>query len=470
MSALKKTLATATAFAMAATMVACSGNGGNTSTQASKEGGSDTGSTASSQKRVINVGTWWEIYYTSDHDDIYDNPAVTNTETAQMQLDNMRAIEEKYNIELHFVNLTWDGIMESINTSIMAGTPDCDIYMVDLQFGVPAVLNGWAQPISSFAAEDSDIYTDQVVMKYLNVLDMEEDYLFAGNSINTSAYVLGFNMDAINSNGLENPQDLYDAGEWTWDKFYEYCKTLTQDTDGDGKIDQYGYTGWWTTFFSQMNLANGASVASTETEGLSSPETLETLEFISKLYSDGYARPWDPDDWNINVSAAADGEAVFWTTAAWVEQSYFIDSETGETPFEIGIVPFPIGPSGDQETNATRSETDNWQFIPVGIEDPTTVYNVYYDWCNWYNFDTTYRDDTEWSENMMYSGGDDDLSARNFEYLKAMGTNSQLELWDKLGVDLGIYGLVVVDGTTPAQIQEEHASEIQAALDAYMGK
>ena len=91
----------------------------------------------SGEKRTITVGTWYDHYYTSDHKEITDNPNVTDEETAKMQLDNIRAIEEKYNIELKFVNLTWDGTVESINTSIMAGVPECDIYEVDLQEHLP---------------------------------------------------------------------------------------------------------------------------------------------------------------------------------------------------------------------------------------------------------------------------------------------------------------------------------------------
>ena len=46
-------------------------------------------------QRTIKVGIWWDYYYTSAHNDIYDNPQVGNTETAQMQLDNVRRIEKK---------------------------------------------------------------------------------------------------------------------------------------------------------------------------------------------------------------------------------------------------------------------------------------------------------------------------------------------------------------------------------------
>ncbi|MCC8100802.1 MAG: hypothetical protein LIP11_00570 [Clostridiales bacterium] len=33
----------------------------------------------------------------------------------------------------------------------------------------------------------------------------------------------------LDNAGLESPNDLYERGEWTWDKWREYMITLTQD-------------------------------------------------------------------------------------------------------------------------------------------------------------------------------------------------------------------------------------------------
>lgn len=54
------------------------------------------------------------------------------------------------------------------------GTLDCDIYLTDPQFGIPAALNGYAQKISSYAPADSDILNDQVVLRPFNVLGSNE--------------------------------------------------------------------------------------------------------------------------------------------------------------------------------------------------------------------------------------------------------------------------------------------------------
>jgi multiple sugar transport system substrate-binding protein len=52
---------------------------------------------------------------------------------------------------------------------------------------------------------------------------------------NVSSLVVYYNVDLFNANGVPLPK----AG-WTWDEFVEAAETLTQDTDGDGTIDQYG--------------------------------------------------------------------------------------------------------------------------------------------------------------------------------------------------------------------------------------
>ena len=67
---------------------------------------------------------------------------------------------------------------------------------------------------------------------------------------------------------LENPQDLYDRGEWTWEKFREYCRILTKDTDGDNNIDQWGYSGWWNPVLDKLVYSFSTSYTSS---GLSTP-------------------------------------------------------------------------------------------------------------------------------------------------------------------------------------------------------
>ncbi|MCM1182889.1 MAG: extracellular solute-binding protein [Roseburia sp.] len=468
MKGLKKLLALGLSATMVLGLAACGGssdapanNASDSSASANNTAAADNSSSSSTEierpteKRIITIGTWYDHYYTSDHTSIEDNPDVTDVEIAQMQLDNMRAIEEKYNVELRFVNLTWDGTIESINTSIMAGQPDCDIYETDVQFGVPAAFNGYAAALEDFLPADADVLTDKQILKPLDI-GTDKTYLFKVVSLGDQlgGYPLGFNMDMINEAGLENPQDLWDRGEWTWDKFEEYCIALTKDTDGDGVTDVYGYGGWWTNMLANLLMSNGATIAAGATETLSSPETGEVLNYINTLYNvDKCARPWDPDDWDSNNSCYKTGEICFFIAPAWT-------ITPDELNFEFGVVPWPVGPNGNKDTNNGMALAGNAYMIANGVEDPAFVYQVFEDWNNWYDGDTELRDDVEWFENQM-------VTERNYEYLLELGQREQFDLWQTISVEnFNVIGMLAGE-VTPAQLQEQAKQEFQTGLDAF---
>lgn len=426
-----------------------------TPTEAGSDSNDNNGKYPLAEKRTIKIGTWYDIYYTSEHQSPDDNPKVTNNETAQMQIDNIRAIEEKYNVEIIFKNMTWEGVVESINVSIMAGVPDCDIYMVDLQFGIPAVMNGLAQPIESFASADSDIFTDQTVMRYLNIGNQEQSYLFGGNAVNADSYPLAFNLDMLEELNLENPQDLWDRGEWTWEKWREYLIATTRDVDGDGSTDVYGYGGFWTNFLNQMLMSNGANIAGGLEEGLTSTPTIEVLDYIYQMYNvDKTAKAWNQDDWDVNGYLWKDGLVAFWPVAHWM-----LEKNIDLLEYEVGIVPWPVGPNGNKDTNAGYMTAGNYQFIPVGVEDPETVYNVYYDWVNWFNGDLSYRDDTEWAENCY-------VTERNFQYVIEMGSKQSVDIWGSLPGGFSLVPLMSGEKTA-SQLAEENKLIIQEGIDQY---
>ncbi len=417
-----------------------------------------------STPRTIRVGSWYDFWYDSNDKDIYSNPNVGDLEDAQMMFDNLKRVEEKYNIRLEYVNLTWEGVTESISTSIMSGTPDCDIYMVDLiGMGVPAMFNGYVACLEDFMPAEADIFNDQTVLKNFKMPDSDQSYFFTSVGGNNGGCLLGFNADMIDEAGLENPQDLYDRGEWTWEKFREYCRILTKDTDGDTVTDQWGYSGFFTDMFASLLMSNNAHVAGGEKEGLSSPATIEVLDFAYQLYQvDKTARPFDYANWDLNASIYNTGTVGFWTTQIWFQHANGLSSDVG---FEIGMVPWPIGPSGNQETNSQVVAGGSWYFIPVGVERPELVLSVFEEIQNWYNGDVTLRDDTEWNE-------DGCETERNWGYMKAAGeTMPWFDLWANVSGLSAIQDVIAVDSdaaSTAAQAAEKYKQVVQDYLDTYI--
>ena len=78
---------------------------------------------ADAEPRTITIGVWWDIYYDSTHESVESDPAYSGSLSDQMRFDNVKNVEEKYNVRFEYVNMTYAGVKESINTSILAGTP-----------------------------------------------------------------------------------------------------------------------------------------------------------------------------------------------------------------------------------------------------------------------------------------------------------------------------------------------------------
>ena len=424
-------------------------------------------------ERTIKVGVWWDYFYTSVHTDINEDPLLTNTETAQMKLDNVRRIEEKYNCRIEFVNLGWDGIMSSINTSVTAGTPECDIYETDLQFGIPAVLNGLAQDITTFASENSDLYGDQKIIKFLKAEGKEilgkGEYFFTEQGPAQTGIFLGYNATMINDLGLEDPQALYNKGEWTWEKFAEYAKAGTKDVDNDGTTDIYGFGGVFTDLVNGLVLNNGGSIVQGDMEGLSSTPVVESFEFINQLYNtDKSARPWNGNDWNDNMLAWSDGKVMFWSAQAWLlkQEIDAARAEGAELPFEFHVVPYPTGPSGDGVP--TSPTIGNWYIIPVGVQEPGKVLQIYEEFLNWHGGDSEYRDDPTWFESCFTTMEDVDIAYKCCANLKMDTWGSYAGFFDFGGAIW--WPIVVRYDTTVAQAVEAAKPVLQGTLDYFKEK
>ncbi|GHU73835.1 hypothetical protein FACS1894188_00400 [Clostridia bacterium] len=415
--------------------------------------------------RTIRIGSWWDFYFTSKDKDIHADPKVNDEIRAQAMLDNLRRVEEKYNARIKDVNLTWEGSIESINTSIMAGQPDCDMYYVDLQFGVPAVLNGYALALEDFLDPSSDILNGQVGMKHLNLMDSPKNYLFSEVEKDAVGYPLGFNLDMIEDANLEDPRDLYERGEWTWDKWREYMQKLTKDTNGDGVVDVYGYGGYWVNLLQEMLLSNNAHIAGDKKEGISSPATLEVLSFINDMYNtDKSARPWDETLWENNLTPFVDGAMAFFTTKDWIISEMTHNGD--DLSFELGVVPYPYGPSGTKASSQKTAVGGNWLMIPIGVKDPKFVYEVYEAYRNWYDGDLEIRDEggtADWQRDMY-------LSDRNFDMALENGKVSAFDMWNAMGIAEELTLVNIMNGTeTPAQYSEKNRQIVQDRINSYFG-
>lgn len=477
---IKKLLALGLATIMALGVVAC--------------GEKETTNNAGETNDEIIIGTWWVQYYDSSHTSVEDDPSYVtsldkegdseqelkikaiNRDVHAMKLANVDKIEQKYGVEYFWSNLTYTGVSESITTSIMAGAPECDIYLVDAGMAIPAQMNGLALDLKTVLSEDNDLFTDQKIITYLDLGDGKACILSRQEAQKQveATYPLGFNMQMLEENNLEDPRELYARGEWTWDVFNEYCKKLTQDTDGDGQIDQYGYCGYEYETLGELMMSNGASIALGSTETLTSAPTGEALQQMYDMYNTwNVCYPYDFEDPSNSMrNQYTQGNIGFFPIAAWIASGngdYDYDGKLGYTlPFDTAYVRWPVGPSGNQETNAGKNNVaGEFYIIPAGVAEPEKVYNVLYDMWNWFDGDTTIRD----SRDVMHwwfgvTASKQELRDANFEVMADCGAHTTLDLWNSMGIGYDLQSMIKGE-VTPAQFQETYKQQVQDALDAY---
>ncbi|MBQ7955208.1 MAG: extracellular solute-binding protein [Lachnospiraceae bacterium] len=492
MKNIKKLVALGLAAVLTLGVVACGGGEGDNQ-QGGNGGGAAAGGNTAKNEEII-IGSWWVQYYDSTHTSVEDDPSYVtsveaegdtedqkkqkaiNRQVADMKFANVDKIEQAYDVEFYWSNLTYTGVSESITTSIMAGTPDCDIYLVDAGMAIPAQMNGLALDLKTVLPADNDLFTTQSNIAYLDLGDGKACILSRQEAQKQveATYPLGFNMQMLEENKLEDPRVLYERGEWTWDKFNEYCQKLTQDTDGDGQIDQYGYCGYEYETFEQLMMSNGASIALGTTETLTSAATGQAIQQMYDMYNTWkVCYPYDFEDPSNSMrNQYTQGNIAFFPIAAWIASGngdYDYDGALGYTlPFDTAYVRWPVGPSGNKDTNPGKNNVSGeFYIIPAGVAEPEKVYNVLYDMWNWYDGDTSIRDNRDvmhWWFGVTASK--QELRDANFEVMADCGAHTTLDLWNSMGVAYDLQSIIKGEATA-AQFQETYKQQVQDALDAY---
>ena len=165
---------------------------------------------------------------------------------------------------------------EKILTSFAAGSPP-DVFLLD-SGDVPAFVNRNLlvnlMPYLDRLGVRLEAYFPHVV-----AIAMRDGQLFALPK-DFTPMVVYYNKKLLRENGVDYPQP-----GWTWDDFIAKCLALRKDTDGDGRIDQFG------TFFLRhfyqyqpfiwMNGGDILSPDGRQASGyLDSPQTIAAFRFL----------------------------------------------------------------------------------------------------------------------------------------------------------------------------------------------
>ncbi len=166
-----------------------------------------------------------------------------------------------------------------VQTNIAAGA-GADMYWID-QDNMSLAAEGVFLPLTDCLADAEEGSVGDVNDYHPGIMQIARfDDVAYGLPWIAAPVVTFYNRDMFDAAGLDYPSD-----DWTWDDFMEMGAALTQDTDGDGELDQWGFTRTgWPPPHPFIWQAGGVMISEDFTESpIDSPEVLEGLEFYLNM-------------------------------------------------------------------------------------------------------------------------------------------------------------------------------------------
>ena len=269
----------------------------------------------------------------------------------------------KHNTKFEFVEATWDNIVEKVTTSVMAGEPIADVFYLEKARAIPGMINSdFLTPISDFI----DLDDPKWPVKLKEVAGYDGKVYGFATDISGGAGIF-YNRAILKKEGLTDPHELLDKGEWTWDAFLDIAKKVTKDTDGDGKLDQYGVAIDAVSFTRSTIASNGADLTKVENGNLvydaENPAAMEALRFFSDLYHvHNVVKPNVDGNWDDYINSFNQGNVAMRYGEFW--EGGGIKENLGN---EYGFIYFPKGPQATDHVSSTTNLSLFW--VPKGANE-----------------------------------------------------------------------------------------------------
>ena len=244
--------------------------------------------------------------------------------------------EENPNIQVEFLNVAWDSVVEKETAAFAAGSGP-DISFQNEQFPLYAK-NGYLLALDDYVDDEKLAGYPESALEYCS-----QDGKLMGIPFVALDSVMFYNKDMFEEAGItEVPKN--------WDELLEAARKLTKDTDGDGEIDQWGMMFEMNDYWQPLTYiiqAGGDLWNENRTNiGFNNEAGIEGLEFYNKLYNEEkVVLPLDK------------------YTSIDEERSYFYNSQVAMCPSQIhmattireasdinlGAFDMPAGPADDPE-------------------------------------------------------------------------------------------------------------------------
>lgn len=151
-------------------------------------------------------------------------------------------------------------------------------------------------------------------------------------------FAFGYNKTMFKKEGIPLPDP---KKPYTWNEFVEICKKVTKDTNGDGKLDQWGTdldVNWTLHMFVWSNGADWLDSTKTKVT-IDDPKFIEALQFFADLRNKYKVTPTAVQGQSISgYQRWLNGQLAFFPVGPWDVPVY------NKLKFEYDLIPPPVSP------------------------------------------------------------------------------------------------------------------------------
>lgn len=264
---------------------------------------------------------------------------------------DLAVFQERYGGKVEYHQVTYENRYEKLAEAINSGDGVDFFYAGNLDAFPKGAVRGMFAPIDDYIDFSSPLWED--------VQDVNDSVMWNGEHYMAVVQVTGdncavvYNRKTIQEAGFEDPAELFEKGEWTWDAFEDM---LTKFVDTDNQ--RYGIDGWWfefalmnTTGVPPIGLEDGKLV-----NNLGDPSMERVQNWLYELNSTNCVAIGVGDyGWSDKPKYIGEGKTLFYPVGLYKLYTS-PDQWQGDFGEDAFFVPMPKDPEADE------------YYEPVGME------------------------------------------------------------------------------------------------------
>lgn len=253
----------------------------------------------------------------------------------------IKELETKYNKKVTVMTTTGQQTWNEKVAAQVAAKDPIDVFCVKIEQYLSMYQKGYLGPVDKYVDLSKEWHNTKVMDKYIRF-----DGKYYAGCVSATPYVLYYNRDVLANNGFDpdEPQKLYEKGEWTWDKFVEIARECSDDEGGIMGLEN---------MFDEVFQASNACAAVNYKDGkyelnIMSPEMRNTLEMVQDVF---HTNPICGVGYVTGQNKFLKGKAAFHGAYAYEDTTFTALKEKGTVNINYGVTAFPVGPDNKEKVN-----------------------------------------------------------------------------------------------------------------------